>query len=74
LSVPSPPQAMTRPRPFVGRRGLRSPWHGRAGGLGEIGVDAAGSKNMARRIERATAGVSPPAGVGIVNQQSVAQI
>jgi len=33
--------------------------------------DAAGSKNMARRIERATAAVSAAAGVGIVNQQSV---
>ena len=40
----------------------------RASGFREIGVDPASGKNMASRIERATAALAPAPGVGIVNQ------
>ena len=46
----------------------------RAGGFGEIGVDPASGKNMASRIERATAALAAATSVGIVNQQSVPEI
>src|SRR4029077_4299264 len=46
----------------------------RAGGFSEIGVDPAGGKNMASRIERATAAFAAATSVGIVNQQSVSEI
>ncbi len=46
----------------------------RAGGFGEIGVDAAGGKNMASGIKGAFAAVAAAPSVGIVNQQSVLEI
>src|SRR6266403_1722561 len=46
----------------------------RAGGFGEIGVDAAGGKNMASGIKGAFAAVAAATSVGIVNQQSVLEI
>src|SRR6266849_3426103 len=46
----------------------------RAGSFREFGVDAADGKNMAGGIERAPANPAAVAGVGIVNQQSVAEI
>src|SRR5229473_1966606 len=46
----------------------------RAGSFREFGFDAADGKNMARRIERAPAASAAVAGVGVVNQQSVAEI
>src|SRR6266481_1312710 len=44
-----------------------------AGGFREFGIDTASGKNMASRIERAAAAFASPAGVGIVNQQSVSK-
>jgi hypothetical protein len=46
----------------------------RAGGFREFGLDAASGKNMASRIERATAAIAAATGVGIVNQQGVSEI
>jgi hypothetical protein len=46
----------------------------RAGGFRKIGIDAAGGKNVASRIECAAAGVAAASGVGIVNQKSVFEI
>ena len=59
---------------FIG--GLRSNFRGvaGAGGFGEIGLDAAGGKNMTSGVERAASSVAAVAGVGVVNQQSVLQV
>ena len=45
-----------------------------AGGFGKFGIDAAGSENVARSVERAEAALASAAGVGIMNQQSVSKV
>src|SRR5712691_7630541 len=59
---------------FVGRTHGDFRGVARTGGFGEIGVDAAGGKNVASRIKRLAAAIAASAGVGIVNQQSVSEI
>jgi len=46
----------------------------RAGGFGEVGVDAARSKNVARLIEHAAPAATAVAGVGVVDQQCVLEV
>src|SRR5258708_92334 len=59
---------------FVSGAGCDFGGMARAGGFGKFGFDAASGKNVARRIERATAAFTAVASVGIVNQQSISQI
>ena len=45
----------------------------RAGGFRDFGNDAAVSKNVARFIERAAAGMATVAGIRVVNQERVVE-
>ena len=57
--------------PFRG--GARGDFRGvaRTGGFGEVGVNPAGGKDVARLVEQAAPAVAAVASVGVVNQQRV---
>jgi len=59
---------------FVGGAGSDFRGMARAGGFGEIRMDASSGKNVASGIERATAALAASAGVRVVNQQGVSEI
>jgi len=53
--------------------GARGDFRGvaRAGGFGEVGVNAAGGEDMARLVEQTATAMTAIAGVGVVNQESI---